>query len=167
MVLNTQVYNRNLTKGRKIKKKLHMGKETSLQPVIPQSHVSVPGYGCAEFCCIPLKASSADESHPIKLKTMNSRLYFTHPVSIQFESFMGNMATSHFIPTDVLHSQILPKFRKIVPSLCQFVPNLLVGLFLSQHPSLFLYFQESGFSEIPTKKELRFRTNKCIPNLIP
>ena len=104
MVLNTQVYNRNLTKGRKIKKKLHMGKETSLQPVIPQSHVSVPGYGCAEFCCIPLKASSADESHPIKLKTMNSRLYFTHPVSIQFESFTGNMATSHFIPTDVLHT---------------------------------------------------------------
>ena len=104
MELNTQVYNRNLTKGRKIKKKLHMGKETSLQPVIPQSHVSVPGYGCAEFRCIPQKVSSADESHPIKLKTMNSRLYFTHPVSIQFESFTGNMATSHFIPTDVLHT---------------------------------------------------------------
>ena len=104
MELNTQVYNRNLTKGRKIKKKLHMGKEASLQPVIPQNHVSVPGYGCAEFRCIPQKVSSADESHPIKLKTMNSRLYFTHPVSIQFESFTGNMATSHFIPTDVLHT---------------------------------------------------------------
>ncbi|XP_058959934.2 uncharacterized protein [Pocillopora verrucosa] len=51
-----------------------MGKETSLQPV--------PGYGCAEFRCIPQKVSSADESHPIKLKTMNSRLYFTHPLKL-------------------------------------------------------------------------------------
>nr|XP_058959934.1 urease accessory protein UreD-like [Pocillopora verrucosa] len=59
-----------------------MGKETSLQPVISQSHVSVPGYGCAEFRCIPQKVSSADESHPIKLKTMNSRLYFTHPLKL-------------------------------------------------------------------------------------
>ena len=162
MELNTQVYNRNLTKGRKIKKKLHMGKETSLQPVIPQSHVSVPGYGCAEFCCIPQKVSSADESHPIKLKTMNSRLYFTHPVSIQFESFTANMATSH------LHTvKSYLNSDKLYPVYVSLYPTSWSVFLLSQHPSLFLFFQESGFSEISTKTELRFGTNKCIPNLIP
>ena len=118
MELNTQVYNRNLTKGRKLKKKLHMGKETSLQPVIPQSHVSVPGYGCAEFCCFPQKVSSADESHPIKLKTMNSRLYFTHPVSIQFESFTGNMATSHLhtVKSYLNSDKLYPVYVSLYPT---------------------------------------------------
>ena len=50
--------------------------------VILENKNLYPGYGCAEFHCIPQRVPGADESHPVRLKIVNSKLHFTHPVSI-------------------------------------------------------------------------------------
>ena len=56
--------------------------------VVPiEKCTSLPGSGCAEFCCVPQTVPCIDGSHAVKLKTVNSRLYSTYPVSTHGDAF--------------------------------------------------------------------------------